>query len=195
MSSYAIPEDILPQITSLLIDAHKEHQSHIQEEIGRIQPLVEDLKRKRKGVLVRRGLGDIDEEVYRETVSSINRKMDELAPFLTILQRKNSNQGNLVVRFLAICCKLSSLWNDGDFIRRQKVQNLVFPSKIYYDGKNREVRTFECNHTIFITRLITDNYKRKYKEKEEKSCDFSSLVAGAGLLAALVILRMGLLKD
>lgn len=160
LSSYAIPEVILPQITSLLIDAHKEHQRHIQEEIGRIQPLVEDL-----------------------------------APVLTILQRKNSNQGYLVVRFLAICCKLSSLWNDGDFIRRQKVQNLVFPSKIYYDGKNREVRTFECNHTIFITRLITDNYKRKYKEKEEKPCDFSSLVAGAGLLAALVILRMGLLKD
>lgn len=42
--TYAIPEDLLPQITSRQIDVHKEHQSLIQEEISRIQPIVEDLK-------------------------------------------------------------------------------------------------------------------------------------------------------
>lgn len=62
----------------------------------------------------------------------------------------------------------------------KKFKIWCFRAKSTMTAKNREVRTFECNYAILITCLIADNYKRKDKEKEEKSCDFSSLVAGAG---------------
>ncbi len=58
----------------------------------------------------------------------------------------------------------------------------MFPSKIYYDGKNRGVRTFECNYAIFITRLITDNYKQENKEKSTFTvCDFTADIKNADI--------------
>ena len=72
----------------------------------------------------------------------------------------------------------------------QKVQNLVFPDKIYHDGKKRGVWTLERNHAIFITGLIISNYRIIYKEEKEKSGGLSTkkkLIVAFSVIGGFII--------
>jgi hypothetical protein len=53
----------------------------------------------------------------------------------------------------------------------QKIQNLLFPSGIFWDKENENYRTFDHNQALNIIQRISDSYKNK---NEEKSENFSS---------------------
>ena len=63
-------------------------------------------------------------------------------------------------------CKLGSLWNDSNFVDRQKVQNLVFPSGIYFDKEKDDYRTENENEVFKIFRRFTEIYKDEKKKRQ-----------------------------
>ena len=51
------------------------------------------------------------------------------------------------------------LWQDGDFASRQKLQNLVFPSGIYFDKNTDDYRTETGNEVFKTFRLFSSSCK------------------------------------
>ena len=67
-------------------------------------------------------------------------------------------------------CKLGTLWQEGDFRTRQKLQNLVYPDGILYDKHLGSYRTENENEVFRIFRSISTSYKvNKEKAASEKS--------------------------
>lgn len=54
-------------------------------------------------------------------------------------------------------CKLGTLWQNGDFESRQKLQNLVFPSGIYFDKNDDSYRTETENEVFKTFRLFSES--------------------------------------
>ncbi len=67
-------------------------------------------------------------------------------------------------------CKLGTLWQEGDFRTRQKLQNLVYPDGILYDKHLGSYRTENENEVFRIFRSISTSYiVEKEKAASEKS--------------------------
>ena len=75
----------------------------------------------------------------------------------------------MVEEVVATCCKLGSLWGDSELELCQKIQNLLFPSGIFWDKENENYRTFDCNQALDIIQRISDSYKNKKEGELENS--------------------------
>ena len=64
---------------------------------------------------------------------------------------------------------------------RQKNQKLVSPKGLNWDRENENYRTISENEALRVFRSFSESYENGDKEKTGKSCDFSGLVAEAGL--------------
>ena len=73
------------------------------------------------------------------------------------------------------------MWKNGDFDLRQRIQKMVSPKGLNWDRENENYRTISENEALRVFRLFSESYKSEDKEKTGKSCDFSGLVAEAGL--------------
>ena len=73
------------------------------------------------------------------------------------------------------------MWKNGDFDLRQRIQKMVSPKGLNWDRENENYRTISENEDLRVFRLFSESYKNEDKEKTGKSCDFSGLVAEAGL--------------
>ena len=130
-----------------------------------------ELENKLKKCKVSRGMGDIDEDIYTTTVEVIQEKLAKIEVEIAKVKRNLSNLTSTVEEVVATCCKLGSLWGDSELELCQKIQNLLFPSGIFWDKENENYRTFDCNQALSIIQRISDSYKNK---NEEKSENFSS---------------------
>lgn len=54
---------------------------------------------------------------------------------------------------LKISCKLGGFWNDFDIVKKEKLQNLVFPEGVFYDQKIEGYRT--PKHNAFLHLINT----------------------------------------
>ena len=101
----------------------------------------------------------------------IQEKLAKIEVEIAKVKRNLSNLTSTVDEVVATCCKLGCLWSDSELELCQKIQNLLFPSGIFWDKENDNYRTFDCNQALSIIQRISDSYKNK---NEEKSENFSS---------------------
>ena len=87
------------------------------------------------------GLGEINSEIYMAIMSELNSRLAEIRRELEDAGKNLSNMMKYINQTIEMSCKLGSLWNDSNFVDRQKVQNLVFPSGIYFDKEKDDYRT------------------------------------------------------
>ena len=66
----------------------------------------------------------------------------------------------------------------ADFSNRQKIQNLVYPSGIYFDKENDDYRTENENEVFKIFRRFTAVCEG---EKEKATTDFARLSPSVGM--------------
>ena len=57
----------------------------------------------------------------------------------------------------------------------------MFPSGVIWDKETEKPRTIVENELLLYMRCVSSSYEKADKEKTGKSCDFSGLVAEAGL--------------
>ena len=58
---------------------------------------------------------------------------------------------------------------------------MVSPKGLNWDRENENYRTISENEALRVFRLLSESYEKADKEKTGKPCDFSGLVAEAGL--------------
>lgn len=128
-----------------------------------------ELENKLKKCKVSRGMGDIDEDIYTTTVEVIQEKLAKIEVEMAKVIRNLSNLTSTVDEVVATCCKLGSLWSNSELELCQKIQNLLFPSGIFWDKENENYRTIDCNQALSVIRTISESSEDKNKEKSENS--------------------------
>ncbi len=128
----------------------KKRQSEIKNNIEKVQ--------------VRYGLGEISDSVYQATFHKLNKDLAEIERGLAETEKNLSNLQKFIDEAIAMSCKLGTLWEQGDFSSRQKLQNLLFPSGIYFDKNTDDYRTENENKVFKIFRLFSSSCENA-KEK------------------------------
>ena len=83
------------------------------------------------------------------------------------VKRNLSNLTSTVDEVVATCCKLGGLWSNSELDLCQKIQNLLFPSGIFWDKENDNYRTIDKNSALGIMHNISVSYENKKEGKFE----------------------------
>ncbi len=171
LDSYTIPPMLLEWFSDVVSGIIFEEDSEYKEQLSLLKKQKSELENKLKKCKVSRGMGDIDEDIYTTTVEVIQEKLAKIEVEMAKVKRNLSNLTSTVDEVVATCCKLGCLWSDSELELCQKIQNLLFPSGIFWDKENENYRTIDCNQALSIIQRISGGYKNK---NEEKSENFSS---------------------
>ena len=124
------------------------------------------------------GLGEINSEIYMAIMSELNSRLAEIRRELEDAGKNLSNMMKYINQTIEMSCKLGGLWSDSNFSNRQKIQNLVYPSGIYFDKENDDYRTENENEVFRIFRRFTAVCKGG---KEKATNNFHCLSPSVGM--------------
>lgn len=164
LRTYNIPEalkSILHDIISAMIISENEEQRK-KEVILKKQKT--EISNKLKNCKVRFGMGDIDEDIYQATNTTLQDKLDKIELELAKCRKDLSNFNKEVDEVFAICCKLDHLWKNSSLETSQKLQNLLFPNGILWDKEKDDYRTFNENEALSVIAKISRSYENKKED-------------------------------
>lgn len=153
LNSYQIPTEFVPVMSKVLhkvFDDLNSHKSTMRKDLRKRQSEIQNNIEK---VQVRYGLGDVSESVYQTTYRKLNKDLAEVERGIADAEKNLSNLKMFIDEAIAMSCKLGTLWEQGDFSSRQKLQNLLFPSGIYFDKNNDDYRTENENDVFKVFRV------------------------------------------
>lgn len=180
LSDYRIPKCLFPILQRVFTKVFWENNQREKEEIKSLNIRLTDCEVKAKAVRLRYGLGEIDKEIYDDTMNVLEEQKDEIEQNLELYKNKLSNLDRYTTKVLKMSCKLGDLWQKGNARVCQKLQNLVFPQGIEWDDKNDDYRTFSENEVFRLFRKISTTYKYESKKNTPLSSEVSALVENIG---------------
>ena len=159
LDSYGIPKEFHGILKKVLVELFKGCHESRMEMTSTLNKKKTEVENKIKNVQYRFGVGEIGEEVYNVTMSKLKEEQSEITQQLESITENLSNKVKYIDAVIVMCCKLGSLWNEGNFHFRQNLQKLVFPDGVLFDKKIDGYRT-EIDNVVFdIFRRFSDGYK------------------------------------
>ena len=158
LNTYSIPKPLVPILTKVL---HKVFREYNQERSDTRTLLLKnkcETEKKLTALKVRFGMGEIDRDIYNATSEHLNSQLTQIDKALQEAERDLSNEKKYIADVIAMSCKLGTLWQEGDFRTRQKLQNLVYPDGILFDKHLGCYRTENENEVFRIFRSISTSY-------------------------------------
>ena len=169
LDSYTIPPMLLEWFSDVVSGIIFEEDSEHKEQLSLLKKQKSELENKLKKCKVSRGMGDIDEDIYTTTVEVIQEKLAKIELEMEKVKRDLSNLNSTVDDVVAICCKLGCLWRNSELGLCQKIQNLLFPSGIFWDKEADSYRTIDENYALGIMHNISVSYENKKEGELENS--------------------------
>ena len=181
LKGYQVPSSLKPLIEETIRGILQKRAEYQAEDIKQLSKKKTNLLAEQKKVMLRFGKGEIPADVYNLTAGEISQELGDIENALERESSKKSNLDNAARKTTLTACKLEDMWAYGTFGNRQKIQNLVFPAGITWNRENLENLTKIENETFKLIRSFPSNYENEEQQKKEKPCDFSLVVAEAGL--------------
>ena len=182
LNTYSIPKQLVPILTKVL---HKVFREYNQERSNTRTLLLKnksDIERKLLALKIRHGLAEIDKDVFNATSEHLNEQLMQIHKALQEAERDLSNEKKYIADVISMSCKLGTLWQEGDFRIRQKLQNLVYPDGILYDKHLGSYRTENENEVFRIFRSISTGYiVEKERMADESAIPAYDLVPLVGM--------------
>ena len=169
LNTYTLPAtllDMFREVVEQIIISNNKEQS---DEMSVLKKQKSELENKLKKCKVSYGMGDIDEDIYTTTVEVIQEKLAKIEVEIAKVKRNLSNLTSTADEIVATCCKLGSLWNNSELELSQKIQNLLFPSGIFWDKEIENYRTIDENYALNIIHNISISYENKKEGELENS--------------------------
>lgn len=176
LNEYQIPTEFIPVLSKVLHKVFNDFNSHKTTMRSNLKKRKTETENKINKVQVRYGLGEISEAVYQTTINTLYKDMTEIESGLADADKNLSNQAKYIDKAIAMSCKLGTLWQEGNFSNRQKLQNLLFPSGIYFDKNTDTYRTETENEVFKVFRLFSANCKNKKEKATTEILHMSPLV-------------------
>jgi len=114
-------------------------------------------------------LYDIPTEVYNASIETFKKKKTNIENEL----RNLSNLEKCIDNVLLIFSNLSDLWKDSSFDTQQKIQNLLFPSRVKYNKQENSYLTIKENNVFSVLFKLLMNYKNAETKKNRSSAILS----------------------
>ena len=125
---------------------------------------------------------DIERELYRRYRLKYDNEKEEIEKNLLLLSKQVSNLEKVTNIALKFCIELPKKWFFADYHTKQQLQQLLFPSGIFYDKKSDKCRTFKINSVFLYVAYIQQVITKKKSGIPELCLEysaFSALVAGS----------------
>ena len=167
LNTYSIPKPLVPILTKVLHKVFREYNQERSDTRTLLLKNKSEIEKKFTALKVRFGMGEIDRDIYSATSEHLNSQLTQIDKALQEAERDLSNEKKYIADVIAMSCKLGTLWQEGDFRTRQKLQNLVYPDGILYDKHLGSYRTENENEVFRIFRTISTGYIIE-KEKAAK---------------------------
>ncbi|WP_290456193.1 recombinase family protein [Bacteroides acidifaciens] len=158
LNGYGIPDAFIPILSRVLKKVFETYNENKGTAKSLFKKRETEALKKIGEVKVKYGMGQIDESVYRATLSHLNTSLAEIRRGLEDSSQNLSNEQKFIDHVIVTSCKLGTLWEEANFTTRQKLQNLVFPNGIIYDKVLDDYRTDEENEVFKIFRRFTTSY-------------------------------------
>ena len=166
--SYCIPSDFKPVFTVMLRDLFYEWNVTSTNQQKQFKTRITEIENKINGAKLRFGCGEIDRDVYETVLKEYEPQKRDLEQKLEIAQINLSNYSPYVDYTLSMSCKLGGLWKEFDMVKREKLQNLVFPEGVFYDQKIKGYRTPKHNSFFNLISSKITNYKKEKSDNLEE---------------------------
>ena len=181
LNEFSVPTEFTPMLVNLLKSKFAEKENVQVDEINTVRKHLATINTYIKTAKKNFAIGKIDEDAYSSALSDLEAERRDAERELEKLSVNLSNLAEFLGQSIEIACKLGSYWRNGAFEICQKIQKLVFPDGVIWNKENRALLTKGGNLFFDLIRTISANYKNNATKKVEKSCDFSTLVAGERL--------------
>ena len=169
LNTYTIPASLLDmfrEVVEQIIFSNNKEQS---DTMSVLKKQKSELENKLKKCKVSYGMSDIDEDIYTTTVEVIQEKLAKIEVEIAKVKRNLSNLTSTADEVVATCCKLGRLWRESELELSQKIQNLLFPSGIFWDKEIENYRTIDENYALNIIHNISVSYENKKEGELENS--------------------------
>ena len=176
LNTYSIPKPLVPILTKVLHKVFREYNQERSDTRTLLLKNKSEIERKQVELKIRCGLGEIDKDIYNATSAHLNDQLTQIHKALQEAERDLSNEKKYIADVIAISCKLGTLWQEGDFRTRQKLQNLVYPDGILYDKRLGSYRTENENEVFRIFRTISTGYIIDKEKAAKENAPLSPLV-------------------
>lgn len=141
-----IPDNLRPILEMVLRKKFEEKNTQVVDEVADIKRNLHALKTKLKNAKVKFMTEDgISVEDYNEVKADFELKISNAELELKKLDSYRSNLADYTSTTLKIASELASTWEKKDFTVCQKIQHLVFPDGVVWDGETRSYRTDGMN--------------------------------------------------
>ncbi len=167
LNTYSIPKPLVPILTKVLHKVFREYNQERSDTRTLLLKNKSEIERKLLATKISFGLKEIDKDIFDATAAHLNDQLTQIHKALQEAERDLSNEKKYIADVIAMSCKLGTLWQEGDFRTRQKLQNLVYPNGILYDKHLGSYRTENENEVFRIFRTISTGYIIE-KEKAAK---------------------------
>jgi ABC-type phosphate transport system auxiliary subunit len=98
---------------------------------------------------------EINETLYQKFREKYRLNIDQIESEYASCKNQLSNLEKAVDKCMRIVLDLPSMWRNSTYIRKQRIQNLLFPDGINYSRKNDDYRTLKINLLFFVIPYLT----------------------------------------
>ena len=166
LSKYSVPRELPPIFSKVLTKVFKERNTEQSDLKKNFSKQLTECNNQLKGVNIKYGLGDIPTESYNATIETLKEKRMSIESELEKSKENLSNLEKYIDTTLLMSSNLVSLWKDGSFDIRQKLQNLLFPKGVKYNKHENCYLTISENNVFYIFSKLSMIYKNEGIKKE-----------------------------
>ena len=182
LNGLSIPDQLKPILEMVLKKKFEEKERNNLTEKETIEKNLKTLKTKLKNAklkfMTEDGISNAD---YNDVKADLEEKITNTETELKKFDIYRSNLVDYISTTLKIASTLGSTWEKKDFKVCQKIQHLVFPDGVLWDGESRSYRTDGMNEFFKQLGLISTSIRGKEIKKADADFSTSVLVAGEGL--------------
>lgn len=157
LDSFKIPKQFIPILKKVLEKVFADYKNFKKERKSALLKRKSEVENRINKAQMNRGIGEIDNEVYKTTIGELKSQLAEIETGLAAEEENLSNRSKFIDNVIIISSSLGNLWRDGNFRQRQKIQNLVYPHGISYDKVSEDYRTESVNRALEIFRRFTES--------------------------------------
>lgn len=167
LPGYDLSKNMLMNFSDLLKESFECVSKEQEESRSQYKKQLSQLEKNIKTVKTRHAIGEVSNEDYAEIMKDFNERRDEILLNLEKVGNNLSNFEKVIPLIISKASDLRSLWRDGNYETKRKIEYLVYPNGIFWDKKNRSYRT-ENRNSVFD---LLDGYSVGYGNEKRTASD------------------------